>query len=186
MRPFKSRTVLPSLILLAVSLALEGRAATRVEARDYGKMPDGATVKLFTMRNANGMVAKVMTYGATLTELQVPDRRGALTNVVLGADNLESYLKGFPAASVIGRVANRIAKARFTLDGVEYKLAANSGQNHIHGGRKGFAQVLWHAPPVPQSPGTVRLTYQCRDGEEGYPGNVSVTVTYTLTDENEL
>src|SRR5207247_2392809 len=177
MRPFKSHTLLLSLTLLAVSPASKGGAAIQTEARDFGKMPDGATVKLFTMRNAKGMVAKVMTYGATLTELQVPDRRGALTNVVLGADNLDAYLKGFPAASVIGRVANRIAKARFTLDDVEYKLAANSGQNHIHGGRKGFAQVLWQAPPVPQSSGKVRLTYLSRAGEEGYPGNVSVTVT---------
>src|SRR5438046_1667087 len=118
MRLFESPMLLLPLILLAVSPASKGGAAAGVEARDFGKMPDGATVKLFTMRNANGMVAKVMTYGATLTELQVPDRRGALTNVVLGADNLDSYLKGFPAASVIGRVANRIAKAQFTLDGV--------------------------------------------------------------------
>jgi len=186
MRLFKFHTLLLPLILLVASAASKGGAATQTEARDFGKMPDGATVKLFTMRNANGMVARVMTYGATLTELQVPDRRGALTNVVLGADNLDSYLKGFPAASVIGRVANRIAKARFTLDGVEYKLAANSGQNTIHGGRKGFAQVLWQSRPVPQPSGKVRLAYLSRDGEEGYPGNVSVTVTYTLTDNNEL
>lgn len=152
-------------------------------------MPDGRSVTLFTLRNANGLVAKVMTYGATLTEFQAPDHHGALTNVVLGADNLEAYLKGFPAAaSVIGRVANRIARARFTLDGVEYRLAANSGQNHIHGGRKGFAQVLWQARPLPPGPhqASVQLTYFSKDGEEGYPGNLTVSVTYTLTDDNEL
>src|SRR5205823_7446488 len=115
MRLLNSLTLFLAAALLAAFHA--SGAPIQPEARDFGKMPDGATVKLFTMRNGNGMVAKVMTYGATLTELQVPDRRGALTNVVLGADNLESYLKGFPAASVIGRVANRIAKAHFTLDG---------------------------------------------------------------------
>ena len=161
----------------------------RIEEREFGKMPDGTAVKLFTLRNANGMSAKVMTYGAILTELQTPDRRGAITNVVLGADNLEQYLIGFAgSAAVIGRVANRIANARFTLDGVEYKLAANNGPNHIHGGRKGFAQVVWQAKALPIRPheAAVQLTYLSKDGEESYPGNLTAKVTYTLTDENEL
>src|SRR2546426_247538 len=133
-----------------------------IDERNFGKMPDGTVVKLFTLRNAHGMVAKVMSYGATITEVEVPDRNGALTNVVLGADNLDQYLKGFPAAaSVIGRVANRIAKARFTLDGAEYKLAANNGPNHIHGGRKGFAQVLWQPKALPpgEHEAAVQFTY---------------------------
>lgn len=152
-------------------------------------MPDGAAVKLFTLRNAKGMSAKVMTYGAIITELQVPDRSGIMTNVVLGAATLEEYLKGFPgSAAVIGRVANRIAKARFILDGVEYKLAANSGPNHIHGGRKGFAQVVWQAKALPagRREAAVQFTNLSKDGEEGYPGNLTVKVTYTLTDDNEL
>jgi aldose 1-epimerase len=188
MHPFNSKAALLALVLLAASVPSRGEALIRIEEKEFGKMADGAPVKLFKLRNTKGMVAKVMTYGAILTELQVPDRHGALTNVVLGADNLESYLKGFPAAAVIGRVANRIAKARFTLDGVEYQLAANSGQNHIHGGRKGFAQVLWQARPLPPGPhaAAVQFTYLSKDGEEGYPGNVTVTVTYTLTDDNEL
>ncbi len=166
-----------------------GESLKRVEEIEFGKMPDGASVRLFTLRNAKGMVAKVMNYGAILTELQVPDRTGALTNVVLGADNLDQYLKGFPAsAAVIGRVANRIAKARFNLDGVEYKLAANAGQHHIHGGRKNFAQALWQAQPLSPEPheSGIRLTYHSKDGEEGFPGNLAVSVTYTLTDENVL
>lgn len=161
----------------------------RVSEADFGAAPDGAAVKLFTLRNGNGMVAKVMTYGATLTELQVPDRKGNMTNVVLAAATLDDYLKGFPAsAAVIGRVANRIARASFKLDGAEYKLAANNGPNHIHGGRKGFAQVIWQGKALPA--GThecaVQFTYLSKDGEEGYPGNLNVTVTYTLNDHNEL
>jgi aldose 1-epimerase len=112
-----------------------------------------------------------------------------MTNVVLGAGSLESYLKGFPgSAAVIGRVANRIARAQFTLDGVTYKLAANNGPNHIHGGRRGFAQVVWQAQPLPpgEREASVRLTYLSKDGEEGYPGNLTVHVTYTLTDDNVL
>src|SRR4029077_15087906 len=127
--------------------------------------------------------------GAIITELQAPDRTGAMASVVLGTNDLQAYLKGFPAAAaVIGRVANRIAKAQFTLEGVEYKLAANNGPNHIHGGRKGFAQVVWQAKalPVQQHAAAVQLSYISKDGEEGYPGNLTATVTYTLTDQNEL
>jgi aldose 1-epimerase len=141
------------------------------------------------MRNAQGLVVKVMNFGATITELHVPDRQGQFTNVVLGSDQLEPYLKGHPAAAaVIGRFANRIAKARFTLDGVEYKLAANNGANHLHGGKRNFARVLWRAEKVSAPAGctAVRLTYFSRDGEEGYPGNLTVSVTYTLTDDDEL
>ena len=148
MHLFKSN---PILLLLALILSLNqssGQPLKRLEEREFGKMPDGTAVKLFTLRNAKGLSAKVMTYGAIITELQVPDRSGVVTNVVLGVDNFDQYLKDFPSpAAVIGRVANRIAKARFTLDGAEYKLAANNGPNHIHGGRKGFAHVVWEAKP---------------------------------------
>jgi aldose 1-epimerase len=116
----------------------------------------------------------------------VPDRNEAKTNVVLGTDTLDQYLKGFGgSAAVIGRVANRISKARFSLDGVEYKLAANNGNNHLHGGKVGFARVLWTAN-TPTNTASVTLTYHSRDGEEGYPGNLTVKVTYTLTDNNEF
>lgn len=161
----------------------------RIEERDFGRTEDGQTVRLFTLRNTHGLVVKVMNYGATVTELHVPDRQGQFTNVVLGSDQLEPYLKGHPAAaSVIGRFANRIAKARFTLDGVAYQLAANNGPNHLHGGKRNFARVLWQAEKVPARAGAaaVRFTYLSKDGEEGYPGNLTVSVTYTLTDDNEL
>jgi aldose 1-epimerase len=179
------------ILMLVAVLGLRPAAAEpfkRIEENVFGKMPDGTEVKLFTLRNANGLSARIMTYGATIVELQAPDKNGGTTNVVLGADNLEQYLKGFPAAgSVIGRFANRIAGARFALDGVEYKLAANNGPNHIHGGRVGFARVVWDGKPLPRrDEAAVQFTYLSKDGEEGYPGNLTVTVTYTLTDAKEL
>lgn len=167
----------------------QSNTMTRATQEEFGKMPDGTPVYLVTLRNQKGMVAKLMSYGAILTELQAPDKHGALTNVVLGASTLEAYLKGFPAsAAVIGRVANRVAGARFTLDGVEYKLAANNGPNHIHGGPTGFAQRVWQAQVLPpdERSASVQFTYLSKDGEEGYPGTLTATVTYTLTDDNEL
>ena len=160
----------------------------RVEEREFGKMDDGTVVRQFILRNANGMVVKLMTHGATVTEIQAPDRAGKMANVVLGADSLEAYLKGFPAAAVIGRFANRIANARFSIDGVEYKVTANAGQHHIHGGRNGFARKVWQATVLPSSPtqASVRFTCQSADGEEGYPGNLTASVTYSLNDFNEL
>ena len=152
-------------------------------------MPDGAPVKLFTLTNSKGMSAKVSGYGAALTELHVPDRNGTVANVVLGFDNLDAYLKRHPFFGVTaGRVANRIAKARFTLEGREYILAANNGQNHLHGGLKGFDKVLWQGKGLPPAGReiAVKFSYFSKDGEEGYPGNLSVTVTFTLTEDNEL
>jgi aldose 1-epimerase len=169
-----------------------GVAATliRLEEREFGRLDDGTVVKQFTMRNAKGMTAKIITYGALVSELQAPDRDGAMTNVVLGADSLEGYIGrgAVPGAVVLGRVANRIAGARFMIDGVEYKVTANAGTNHIHGGRKGFASVVWQgeALTVAEHQAAVRLTYLSKDGEEGYPGNLTASVTYTLTDNNEL
>ena len=174
---------------LILLMSFRRAPAASVEEADFGKMPDAARVKVFTLRNAKGMSAKVISYGATITELLAPDRNGAITNVVLGAPDLESYLKGFAgSAAVIGRFANRIAKAQFTLDGAEYKLAANNGRNHLHGGRQGFARVLWEgrALPLRDREAAVQFTYLSKDGEEGYPGNLTIKVTYTLTDENEF
>ena len=157
----------------------------RVEERDYGTMRDGTVVKEFTLRNGKGMVAKVISYGATLTELQAPDKNGATTNVVLGAKSLDEYVKGFNAsAATIGRFANRIARARFTLDEKEYKLAANNGPNHLHGGPTGFAKRVWEGKAVDGNEAKVQFTYFSKDGEEGYPGNLTVKVTYSLTEKN--
>jgi aldose 1-epimerase len=162
---------------------------SRIEEQEFGRLPDGTAVKIFTLHNGHGMQVKVMSYGAIITQVQVPDRSGATTNVILGADTFDAYAKGFPApAAVIGRVANRIAQAQFTLDGVEYKLAANDGPNHIHGGRKNFSQLVWEGKALSGAAdgAAVKFTYFSKDGEEGYPGNMTVSVTYTLTENNEL
>ncbi len=176
------------ILLLAVATpAQPGEGASvRTKESAFGKMPDGTSVQLFTLRNAHGVTAKIMTYGGIIIELRVPDRHGVYTNVILGADNLDAYVKGFPApAAIIGRVANRIAKARYSLDGIEYKLPANNGPHHLHGR---FDKVVWKAKAL--APGkheaAVQLTYLSKDGEEGHPGNLMVKVIYTLTDNNEL
>jgi aldose 1-epimerase len=186
MRRHVLNTILALFVLAVAWNPASGASLQRLEEREFGKMPNGTAVKLFTLRNGSGMSAKIMTYGAILTELRVPDRHGVATNVVLGADTLEQYLKGFRApAAIIGRVANRIAGARFTLDGVEYKLAANNGPNHIHGV---FDKRVWQAKALPPGEGraAIQLTYLSQDGEDGYPGNVTVKLTYTLNDGNEL
>jgi aldose 1-epimerase len=177
------------LAMIAAPAGTHAQPLTRLQEREFGRMPDGTAVKQFTLRNTNGMLVRVMTYGAIMNEVEVPDRNGAMTNVVLGANSLDRYLDRFNApAAVIGRVANRIANARFTLDGVEYKLAANAPPHHIHGGVKGFSQVVWQAQPLPAGAhsATVRFTYFSKDGEEGYPGNLTTSVTYTLSDDNQL
>jgi aldose 1-epimerase len=161
----------------------------RLEESEFGRMPDGTAVEQFTLRNANGMTVKIISYGAIVTEIQAPDRDGNTINVVRGADRLEPYLESFPAAAVIGRVANRIANARFSIDGVQYRVTINHrGKHHLHGGDRRFAKVVWdvEALPVTENEAAVRLTYLSVDGEDGYPGNVTATVTYTLTHDNEL
>jgi aldose 1-epimerase len=165
-----------------------GETAVRgVQKERFGETEDGEAVDLYTLRNRNGLVAKVTNYGATLTELHVPDRNGELVDVVLGFDNLEQYLRHRYYGSTLGRVANRIAEGRFTLDGNEYTLAINAAPNHLHGGDKGFDKVVWQAEPVDKEEGpAVRFAYLSPDGEEGYPGNLQVEVTYTLTHEDAL
>jgi aldose 1-epimerase len=155
---------------------------------DFGKTADGVPVDLYVLTNTKGSTAKVITYGAILTELHVADRDGKFDDVVLGFDNLKEYLAGHPMfGATVGRVANRIAKGKFTLDGKEYTLALNSGPNSIHGGRKGFDKVVWKAQALPKPDGVaVQFNYRSPDGEEGYPGNLQATVTYALTNDNEL
>lgn len=177
------------LSLFAALTCAQAQPLIRLEEREFGKMADGTPVKQFTLRNAHGMLVRVMSYGAIINEVQVPDRNGAMTNVVLGPTNFERYLGGFQnSAALIGRVANRIAGARFTLDGVEYKLTANNPPNTLHGGRRGFASMVWQgqALPAQEHAASVRFTYVSKDGEEGFPGTMTASVTYTLTDDNEL
>jgi aldose 1-epimerase len=159
-----------------------------IEARDFGTARDGDLVKVFTLRNENGAMAKVTSYGAMLVELHMPDRDGRMADVVLGFDELEPYLKGHPFfGNTTGRYANRIAGAQFSLDGVTYKLAANNGPNHIHGGRVALDKQNWNAEPTETREGpAVRFRHLSPDGAEGYPGNLDLDVTYTLTHDNEL
>jgi len=160
-----------------------------IEKKDFGKTKDGTPVELYLLNNTAGMTAKIMTYGATLTELDVPDRAGKREDVVLGFGSVRDYEEnsGPYLGATVGRYANRIAGAKFTLDGKEYKLARNNGPNSLHGGQKGFDKVVWKAEPKTVADGVaVQFSYTSADGEEGYPGEVKVTVTYTLTNKNEL
>lgn len=168
--------------------AEQGDATMKTKREHFGRLADGTAVEIFTLTNASGLEARIMTYGAILVSLKVPDRNGVPADVNLGFDSLAGYLGTHPYfGAVIGRYANRIAKARFSLDGVEYRLAPNNNGNTLHGGIKGFDKVVWKAEPVKVAYGTgVKLTYLSKDMEEGFPGNLSVTVIYTLTDTNEL
>jgi aldose 1-epimerase len=161
---------------------------TSIESADFGTTRTGETVKLFTLRNRGGDLLKVTTYGAMFTELHVPDRTGNRTDVVLGFDTFEPYLKGHPFfGNTTGRYANRIAGARFTLDGTTYRLAANNGANHIHGGPQGLDKQNWEAETIESSTGpAVRFRHLSPDGAEGYPGNLQLAVTYTLTHDSSL
>jgi aldose 1-epimerase len=145
-------------------------------------------VQLYVLTNANGVKAQIMDYGATVVSLEVPDRDGKMADVVLGYDNLRDYIKNSPYfGAIVGRYGNRIAKGRFTLEGVEYTLAKNNGENHLHGGIKGFDKVLWKSESVnKQNAVGVKFSYLSKDGEEGYPGNLDCSVTYLLTNDNEL
>ena len=160
----------------------------RVEQAGFGKTRDGAEVKLVTLRNEKGMSAEIISYGAIIKELRAPDRDGNFANVLLTTDSVEKYQRFNGAAAIIGRVINRIDGAQFELDGTTYQLPANDGKNTIHGGRKGFAQAVWTVAEtkVKEHESSVKLTYVSKDGEEGFPGNLTTSVTYTLTDKNEL
>jgi len=159
-----------------------------VEKFIFGKTADERTVEIFTFVNQNGLKAKVTSYGALLTELHVPDRDGKLGDVVLGFEDLESYVKGHPHfGCTTGRFANRIARGKFALNGKAYQLACNNGPNHLHGGPKGIDKKVWSAVPVKSAKGeAIKFSYLSPDGEEGYPGNLQIEVTYTLTHDNEL
>lgn len=149
---------------------------------------DGKPVYLYTLKNTSGMEVKVTNYGAIITSIMVPDRNGKMGDVVLGFDSLSGYTAANPYfGALVGRCANRIAKGKFVLDGREYTLAVNDGPNHLHGGIKGFNKVVWDGNEFSDSARAgVTLTYLSKDNEEGYPGNLQVTVTYTLGNNNQL
>src|SRR5260370_1213706 len=173
-------------MILLLNLNAYGQA--KVTKESFGKTPDGQDADIYTLTNSGGAEVKITNYGGIVTSLKVPDRNGKLDDIVLGFHNLDAYLKGHPYfGAIIGRYGNRIAKGRFTLHGVEYKLAVNNGENHLHGGIKGFDKVVWNAKPRKLTNGAaLELIYLSKDGEEGYPGNLSVKVVYTLTNANAL
>jgi len=162
-------------------------APKSIEKVKWGEA-DGKEVDLYTLTNKNGLVAKITNYGALVVELHVPDKNGQMGDIVLGYDNLADYIKKTPYfGATVGRVGNRIANAQFELDGKTYKRSANNGAHHLHGGKKGWDKVVWDGEAIetPKGP-SVKFTYISKDGEEGYPGTVTATSTYTLTNKNEL
>lgn len=175
------------LAMLAL-IVLTPVAYAEVKEETYGKLADGREVKIYTLTNRNGMKAKIISYGAILTELHVPDKDGKLADVVLGFDKLEDYVKPHPYFGAnVGRVANRIGGGEFMLDGKKYKLAKNNNdKHHLHGGKEGFDKKLWTAEIVEGDSDSVKFEYISKDGEEGYPGELEVSLTYTLTPDNRL
>jgi aldose 1-epimerase len=159
----------------------------KIESKKFGNA-DGHEVLLYTLENSKGMKVTITNYGGIITSVYTPDKNGKFDDVVLGFDNLQSYLDGHPYfGALVGRYGNRIAKGKFVLEGHEYSLAVNNGENHLHGGLIGFDKKVWDAEPFEKDDAVgLKLHYLSRDMEEGYPGNLDVQVTYTLTDENEL
>jgi aldose 1-epimerase len=180
--------------LLNVAQASDDNSETPgVEKSTFGQLPDGRTVDVYRLTNANGITMRVINYGGIIVSLKTPDTQGNFEDIVLGFDSMKGYLSDAYRQSnpyfgaIIGRYGNRIAGGEFTLDGTTYQLATNDGNNHLHGGDQGFNEVLWNAEPFNDEKGIgVILSYISPDGEEGYPGKLETEVTYTLTDADEL
>jgi aldose 1-epimerase len=194
-------------LMLAFAVAAGGPAAADIQAKakkdkatdkaappakaivkaGYGQV-DGKPVDIYTLTNTKGAFAKITNYGAIITELHMPDKTGKLGDIVLGFDNVGDYVKKSPFfGAIVGRVANRIKDATFELDGKTYKLNANNAPHHLHGGKKGWDKVIWKAEPIETPAGpSLKLTHVSPDGEENYPGTVTATAVYTLTNDNEL
>ncbi len=169
-------------------MATKSASSGGVQKQRFGTTDDGTPVDMYILSNGHGMTVRVINYGATITSIEVPDKSGNPGDVILGFDNVKQYLAGHPYfGSTVGRVANRIAHGRFKLNGLEYQLATNNGPNHLHGGVKGYSWVVWKGEAA-GTPGTpaAKFTYSSHDGEEGYPGAVTVSVTFSVTPANEL
>ncbi|MCG2587220.1 aldose epimerase family protein [Rhodohalobacter sulfatireducens] len=189
-RKGKPIQLLSAILLLTAFFACTSEqdqtADQQIETEEFGTMDDGRSVELFTLTNENGMKVSITNYGGIVTSIRVPDNDGNIEDVVLGFDDLEKYKAGHPFfGAIAGRYANRIANGQFELNGEVYELARNNGENHLHGGNEGFDKKLWDAE-VNEDENSVTLSYLSPDGEEGYPGNLDVDVTYTLTENNEL
>ena len=167
---------------------LKAEAKPSVKKDSWGKISNGKAVEIYTLKNSNGAETRIITYGGTIVSLKMPDKNGKFGDVVLGYDSIADYEKNQSyIGALIGRYANRIAKGRFSLDGKEYVLAKNNGENHLHGGLKAFDKVVWTAKSsVDKNGANLELSYLSKDGEEGYPGNLTIKVVYTLTENNEL
>ena len=184
-------TLIVGLFLMACSIPKEGagpETTATVTSEVYGTTSGGEEALIFTLTNSKDEEIRITNYGGIVVSIKVPDRDGELGDVVLGFDELQDYIKDSPYfGSIVGRYGNRIAGAKFALGQDLYELAANDGENHIHGGERGFDKVLWAAESFVDYNGAVlRLDYMSEDGEEGYPGNLNTRVTYKWTDDSEL
>ena len=189
----------PSILLATTAALLPGALGTaaaaparirdvRVEQQEFGRLPDGQVVEVFTLHNASGLSVRVMTHGATLIAVETPDRAGNFANITLFLDTFADYLAGHPVfGSVVGRYANRIAGAKFTIDGIAHAVTLNAPPHHIHGGKNGFHKRVWAARPLRATDSAgVELTLASADGEEGFPGALQAKVVYRLTNRDEL
>jgi len=184
----KAVSLVPLLALAVFTCCTQVEEKMEITKSTFGKTADGQTVDLYTLTNDNGMVVKITNWGATIVSVFTPDRAGNSADVVLGYDDLDGYLTDRAYfRCTIGRYRDRLGQAKFTLDGKEYQLARNDGENHLHGGVAGFNKKLWHAKEInrPEAVG-VQMNYVSQDGEEGYPGNLDVTVTFTLDNQNQI
>lgn len=181
-------TALTSFYLFSCSKSNKEEMISTISKESFGKLPDGQEADLYTLTNANGMTVNITNYGGIITKLTAPDKKGEFADVVLGFDSLAPYLAGHPFfGALVGRYGNRIAKGKFKLNDQEYKLAINNGPNALHGGTKGFDKVLWKATEINKdSVVGLQLEYVSKDMEEGYPGNLTVKVVYTLDNDNAL
>ncbi len=176
----------PSLSLLSCTSDKNNKPMNGITEQAWGVLPTGETISLYTLRNEKGVETKISNYGGRIVTLKVPDRAGKLDDVVLGYDTLEPYTKPNPFfGTLVGRYANRIANGEFTLNGKKYTLAKNNGPNSLHGGLQGFDKKAWQAQ-ISQDGNSLQLTYLSKDGEEGYPGNLTAVVTYSLGSDNAL
>lgn len=177
-----------ALVIVSPLVAAGPKSGPAYEEEPFGTLPNGNKVTAYTLINKNGAWAKIINYGGIVTELHVPDKNGKFDDVVLGFDKLDGYLAGHPYFGCItGRVANRVGNAQFVLDGKTYNLAANNGKHSLHGGKGGFDKKLWKAEPMLTADGpALKLSYTSKDMEEGYPGTLQTTVTYTITNDNAL
>lgn len=177
-----------AIVMLAACKSTQSGVTGSVTKQEFGKTANGQAVDLYVLKNKNGMEVAISTYGGIVVWLKVADKQGRMANVALGFENLDGYLKDVPYfGALVGRYGNRIAKGKFKLDGKDYTLARNNGENSLHGGTQGFDKKVWSAEPQ-STPGSQSLVlkYTSKDGEEGYPGTLDVTVTYTLNDQDDV